>query len=61
MRDGRPAVFVVDEVQEWDGKQWKPISNWFEPMKEVVRPMLEQAAAEYVAKNKPPERTESCD
>ncbi|MET0481575.1 MAG: ABC transporter substrate-binding protein [Aestuariivirgaceae bacterium] len=55
--NGHHSVYV----QEWDGKQWKPISDWFEPMKDVVRPMLEQAAAEYVAKNKPPGRTESCD
>jgi branched-chain amino acid transport system substrate-binding protein len=55
--NGHHAVYV----QEWDGKQWKPISDWFEPMKDVVRPILEQAAIDYVAKNKPPERSESCD
>jgi branched-chain amino acid transport system substrate-binding protein len=49
-------------MQEWDGKKWQPISDWFEPMKDVVRPMLEQAAAEYVAANQPwTERTEPCD
>ncbi len=48
-------------MQEWDGKQWKKISDWFDPMKDVVRPMLETAAADYVAKNQPwPERTEPC-
>jgi branched-chain amino acid transport system substrate-binding protein len=55
--NGHHAVYV----QEWDGKQWKQISDWFDPMKDVVRPMLEQAAEDYVAKNKIPERTESCD
>jgi branched-chain amino acid transport system substrate-binding protein len=49
-------------MQEWDGKQWQPISDWFEPMRDVVRPMLEQAALDYVAANQPwPERAEPCD
>jgi branched-chain amino acid transport system substrate-binding protein len=49
-------------MQEWDGKQWQPISDWFEPMKDVVRPMLETAAEEYVTANAPwPERTEPCE
>ena len=49
-------------VQEWDGKAWKPVSDWFSPMKDVVRPMLEAAAKDYVEKNQPwPERTEACD
>jgi len=33
-------------VQQWDGKQWKMVSDWIEPMREVVRPKLEAAAAE---------------
>jgi branched-chain amino acid transport system substrate-binding protein len=48
-------------VQEWDGKAWRKVSDWFPPMTEVVRPMLEQAAAEYVKANQPwPERAEPC-
>ncbi len=31
-------------VQQWDGKQWKVVSDWIEPMREVVRPNLEEAA-----------------
>ena len=31
-------------VQQWDGKQWKIVSDWIEPMREVVRPKLEEAA-----------------
>jgi branched-chain amino acid transport system substrate-binding protein len=55
---GHHAVYM----QEWDGKQWKPISDWFEPMKDVVRPMLEAAADEYVTANAPwPERAEPCE
>jgi branched-chain amino acid transport system substrate-binding protein len=33
-------------VQQWDGKQWKIVSDWIEPMREIVRPKLEQAAVE---------------
>jgi branched-chain amino acid transport system substrate-binding protein len=35
-------------VQQWDGKQWKLVSDWFEPMRDVVRPKLEAAAVEEV-------------
>jgi branched-chain amino acid transport system substrate-binding protein len=31
-------------IQQWDGKQWSIISDWIEPMREVVRPMIEAAA-----------------
>ena len=31
--------------QEWDGKQWKIVSDWISPMRDIVRPMLEEAAA----------------
>ena len=31
-------------VQQWDGKQWKIVSDWMEPMRDVVRPKLEAAA-----------------
>ncbi len=33
-------------VQQWDGKKWTLISDWIEPMREVVRPKLEAAAVE---------------
>jgi branched-chain amino acid transport system substrate-binding protein len=33
-------------VQQWDGKKWTIVSDWIEPMREVVRPKLEAAAAE---------------
>ena len=46
-------------VQEWDGKQWQKVSDWFDPMKDVVRPMLEQAAEEYI-KDKPGWETQTC-
>jgi branched-chain amino acid transport system substrate-binding protein len=31
-------------VQQWDCKQWKPVSDWIEPIRDVVRPKLEAAA-----------------
>jgi branched-chain amino acid transport system substrate-binding protein len=33
-------------VQQWDGKQWKIVSDGIEPMREVVRPKLEAAAVD---------------
>ena len=48
-------------VQQWDGTTWQKVSDWFSPMKDVVRPMLVKAAEEYVATNQPwPERAEPC-
>jgi len=36
--------------QEWDGKQWKIVSDWVSPMRDIVRPMLEEAAAKEAKK-----------
>ncbi len=48
-------------VQEWDGSKWVQASDWFEPMTDVVGPLLQKAADDYVAANAPwPERTEAC-
>jgi branched-chain amino acid transport system substrate-binding protein len=33
-------------VQQWDGKKWSVVSDWIEPMRDVVRPKLEAAAVE---------------
>jgi branched-chain amino acid transport system substrate-binding protein len=33
-------------VQQWDGKKWNIVSDWIQPMKEVVRPKIEAAAVE---------------
>jgi branched-chain amino acid transport system substrate-binding protein len=55
--NGHHSVYV----QEWDGQKWVPVSDWFEPMTDVVMPLLETAAEEYVKANAPwPERTEAC-
>ncbi|MEO1198069.1 MAG: ABC transporter substrate-binding protein [Pseudomonadota bacterium] len=48
-------------MQQWNGTTWEPVSDWYAPMTEIVRPLLETAAAEYVENNQPwPERTEEC-
>jgi branched-chain amino acid transport system substrate-binding protein len=39
-------------VQQWDGKKWNKVSDWIEPMRDVVRPLLEEAAAKYVEDKK---------
>jgi branched-chain amino acid transport system substrate-binding protein len=49
-------------MQQWDGSKWVQVSDWIEPMKDKVMPLLEAAAADYVSKNQPwPKRTEACD
>ena len=37
-------------VQQWDGKKWTVVSDWIEPMRDVVRPKLEAAAVEEAGK-----------
>jgi len=39
-------------IQQWDGKQWKIISDWIEPMRDVVRPMMEASAKKFAEENK---------
>jgi branched-chain amino acid transport system substrate-binding protein len=33
-------------VQQWDGQKWTLVSDWIQPMKDVVRPKIEAAAVE---------------
>ncbi len=48
-------------VAEWDGSKWVKSSDWIEPIKEEVQPLLEQAAKDYVASNTGwPKRNEAC-
>ena len=35
------------KFQQWDGKQWKVITDWIQPDKDLVRPMIEKSAAAY--------------
>ena len=34
-------------IQQWDGKKWSFVSDWIKPMRDVVRPMIEESAAAY--------------
>ncbi|HEX6144044.1 MAG TPA: ABC transporter substrate-binding protein [Geminicoccaceae bacterium] len=38
-------------IQQWNGESWEFISDWIEPMKDVVRPMIEASAMEYANQN----------
>ncbi len=34
-------------IQQWDGTKWNFVSDWIKPMRDVVRPLIEKAAAAY--------------
>jgi branched-chain amino acid transport system substrate-binding protein len=56
--NGHSAAYM----QQWDGSKWVKVSDWIEPMKDKVEPLLKQAAEDYVKKNTGwPKRTEPCD
>ena len=55
--NGHHKLFVA----EWDGSKWTKGSDWTDPMKELVRPLLVQDAKDYAEKNTGwPKRNESC-
>jgi branched-chain amino acid transport system substrate-binding protein len=35
------------KIQQWDGENWNEITDWISPMKDVIRPMIEESAAQY--------------
>jgi branched-chain amino acid transport system substrate-binding protein len=35
------------KFQQWDGRQWKVISDWISSDQSIVRPMIEASAAQY--------------
>jgi branched-chain amino acid transport system substrate-binding protein len=39
-------------IQQWDGKEWKLVSDWIAPMHDVVRPMMEASAKKFADENK---------
>lgn len=39
-------------IQQWDGNEWNMVSDWIPTMRDVVRPKIEMAAAEYAKENK---------
>ncbi|VAW01575.1 ABC-type branched-chain amino acid transport systems, periplasmic component [hydrothermal vent metagenome] len=53
--EGAGAVFL----QQWDGSDWKRVTDPIEPMTDIVRPMLEAAATKYIA-DKPGWETQVC-
>ncbi len=55
--NGHHKVFVA----EWDGTKWTKASDWIEPLKEEVRPLIEAEAKSYAEKNTGwPKRAEPC-
>jgi branched-chain amino acid transport system substrate-binding protein len=38
-------------IQQWDGSKWNFVSDWISPIREVVRPLVEEAAMEYAKEN----------
>jgi branched-chain amino acid transport system substrate-binding protein len=39
-------------IQQWDSKKWKVISDWVPPFSDIVRPLIEKAAAVYALEAK---------
>jgi branched-chain amino acid transport system substrate-binding protein len=35
------------KFQQWDGRQWKVITEWIESDQGLVRPMIEESAGKY--------------
>jgi branched-chain amino acid transport system substrate-binding protein len=56
--NGHHAAFVM----QWDGEKWTRVSDWIQPDRARIRPMLEEAARQYATSNQGwPQRTEGCD
>jgi branched-chain amino acid transport system substrate-binding protein len=53
--EGGSAIFI----QQWDGSDWKRVTDLIPPMTDVVRPLLEEAAAKYVS-DKPDWKGQEC-
>ena len=56
--NGHNAAYMA----KWDGTKWVRGSDWIEPIKSKVEPLIEAAAKEYSGANAGwPKRTEACD
>ncbi|HUI96441.1 MAG TPA: ABC transporter substrate-binding protein [Xanthobacteraceae bacterium] len=56
--NGHHSVYLA----QWDGAKWTKASDWIEPMKDKVLPLIDAAAKEYAGANAGwPKRTEVCD
>ena len=53
--EGAGSIFI----QQWDGSDWTRTTDLIEPMNDVVRPLLEEAADKYVS-DKPDWQTQTC-
>jgi len=53
--EGGGSIFI----QQWNGTDWEKVSDLIEPMTDIVRPMLEEAAESYVA-DKPEWQGQTC-
>lgn len=53
--EGAGSIFI----QQWNGSDWERTTDLIEPMNDVVRPMLEEAAEKYVS-DKPDWQTQAC-
>lgn len=53
--EGASAIFM----QQWNGSDWEKVSDLIEPMTDVVRPLLVEAADEFVS-DKPNWNEQSC-
>jgi branched-chain amino acid transport system substrate-binding protein len=42
----------LSRVHQWDGKQWKVISDWFTADDAIVEPLVKETAAKYAAEKK---------
>jgi branched-chain amino acid transport system substrate-binding protein len=56
--NGHNAAFMA----QWDGTKYVKASDWIEPLKDKVNPLIDQASKEYVGANAGwPKRSEACD
>lgn len=56
--NGHNKVFV----SQWDGTKYVKASDWIEPIKKIVLPLIDEAAKDYVSKNTGwPKRTIACE
>ncbi len=53
--EGGGSIFI----QQWDGSDWKRTTDLIEPMTDVVKPLLEEAAAKYTS-DKPAWKGQEC-
>ncbi|MCC7348635.1 MAG: ABC transporter permease, partial [Variibacter sp.] len=49
-------------IASWDGAKWTKASDWIEPLKDKVRPLIDKEAQTYASSTAGwPKRSEACD